>query len=115
MNIRAHFITICLAVVLALTGQSMAAARGAADATGKMVLCVGTQSVVVYMDEQGQPTQAPHFCPDCTLSLMDATPMDMAVSPSSLVLSAYITMVYVAAHSNVDAHSYLSRAPPSVV
>ena len=59
MNIRAHFIVICLAVVLVLTGQSMAAARGAADATGKMVLCVGTQSVVVYMDEQGQPVQAP--------------------------------------------------------
>ena len=50
MNIRAHFIATCLAVVLVLTGQSMAAARGAADATGKMVLCVGTQSVVVYMD-----------------------------------------------------------------
>lgn len=115
MNIRAHFIAICLAVVLVLTGQSMVAARGAANATGKMVLCVGTQSVVVYMDEQGQPAQAPHFCPDCTLSLMDGAPMGMGVSPSILVLSAYITMAYVAAHSNVDAHSYLSRAPPAVV
>ena len=115
MNIRAHFIVICLAVVLVLTGQSMAAARVAADATGKMVLCVGTQSVVVYMDEQGQPVQAPHFCPDCTLSLMDGAPMGMGVSPSILVLSAYITMAYVAAQSNVDAHSYLSRAPPAVV
>lgn len=115
MNIRAHFIVICLAVVLVLTGQSMVAARGAANATGKMVLCVGTQSVVVYMDEQGQPAQAPHFCPDCTLSLMDGAPMGMGVSPSILVLSAYITMAYVAAHSNVDAHSYLSRAPPAVV
>jgi hypothetical protein len=115
MNIRAHFIVICLAVVLVLTGQSMVAARGAANATGKMVLCVGTQSVVVYMDEQGQPAQAPHFCPDCTLSLMDGAPMGMGVSPSILVLSAYITMAYVAAQSNVDAHSYLSRAPPAVV
>ena len=115
MNIRAHFIAICLAVVLALTGQSMVAARGAANATGKMVLCVGTQSVVVYMDEQGQPAQAPHFCPDCTLSLMDGAPMGMGVSPSILVLSAYITMAYVAAHSNIDAHSYRSRAPPAVV
>ena len=115
MKTRAHFIAICLAVVLVLTGQSMAAARGAADATGKMVLCVGTQSVVVYMDEQGQPTQAPHFCPDCTLTLIDAAPMCMAVSPSILVLPVYFTMAYVAAHSNVDAHSYLSRAPPTVV
>lgn len=115
MKTRAHFIAICLAVVLVLTGQSMAAARGAADATGKMVLCVGTQSVVVYMDEQGQLTQAPHFCPDCTLTLIDAEPMGMAVSPEVLVLSPYITMAYVAAHSNVDAHSYLSRAPPTVV
>ena len=115
MNIRAHFIVICLAVVLVLTGQSMAAARGAADATGKMVLCVGTQSVVVYMDEQGQPVQAPHFCPDCTLSLMDGAPMGMGASPSILVLYQYITVSYVFAHSNVDAHSYLSRAPPAAV
>jgi len=115
MNIRAHFISIWLVVVLVLTGQSMAAVRGAADATGKMVLCVGTQSVVVYMDEQGQPTQAPRFCPDCTLTLIDAAPLCMAVSPSILVLPVYFTMAYVAAHSNVDAHSYLSRAPPTVV
>ena len=115
MKTRTHFIAICLAVVLVLTGQSMAAARGATDATGKMVLCVGAESVVVYMDEQGQPTQAPHFCPDCTLTLIEAAPMGMAVSPVILVLSPYITMAYVAAHSNVDAHSYLSRAPPTVV
>ena len=115
MSIRAHFIAICVAVVLALTGQSMAAVRGAADATGKMVLCVGPQSVVVYMDEQGQPTQAPHFCPDCTLTLIDVAPMGVAVSTSTLVLSPYITMVYVAYYSNVAAHSYLSRAPPAVV
>ena len=115
MNIRAHFIVICLAVVLVLTGPSMVAARGAANATGKLGLCVGTQSVVVYMDEQGQPAQAPHFCPDCTLSLMDGAPMGMGVSPSILVLYQYITMFYVSAHSNVDVHSYLSRAPPAVV
>ncbi|MDG1102863.1 MAG: hypothetical protein P8N75_05740 [Ascidiaceihabitans sp.] len=115
VNIRAHFIAICLAVVLVLTGQSMAGARGAAGATGKMVLCVGTQSVVVYMDEQRQPTQAPHFCPDCTLTLIDAAPTGTAVSPAVLVLSPHITMACVAAHSNVDEHSYLSRAPPAVV
>ena len=115
MNIRAHFISIWLVVVLVLTGQSMAAARGAADATGKMVLCVGTQSIVVYMEEQGQPTQAPHFCPDCTLALIDVAPMGVAASPPTLVLSPYIIMFYVASHSNVAAHPYLSRAPPAVV
>lgn len=115
MSIRAHFIAICVAVVLALTGQSMAAVRGAADATGKMVLCVGPQSVVVYMDEQRQPTQAPHFCPDCTLTLIDAARMGTAVSPAVLVPSPHITMACVAAHSNVDEHSYLSRAPPAAV
>jgi hypothetical protein len=41
--------------------------------------------------------------------------MGTAVSPAVLVLSPHITMACVAAHSNVDEHSYLSRAPPAVV
>jgi hypothetical protein len=115
MNIPSRFIVTCLFVVMALTGQSIAAVRGAADATGKMVLCVGATSVVVYIDEQGQPTQAPFFCPDCTLSLMKAAPVGMAVLPLVIVHATPVEIVNVAAHNNVATHLYLSRAPPVVI
>jgi len=66
--IRSPLIPLILAIILAFTSQTMAVARGASAATGQMVLCTGTGTVSVYTDAQGQPTGAPHFCPDCALN-----------------------------------------------
>lgn len=68
------FISICLALVLALTSQSMVTARGAAAATGQMVLCTGAGPLAIYVDAQGQPTSAPHICPDAALNVVFETP-----------------------------------------
>ena len=59
--------SLLLALMLALTGQSMAVARGAAAATGQMVICTGTGPVAVYTDAEGAPTSAPYICPDAAL------------------------------------------------
>ncbi|WP_299643623.1 hypothetical protein [uncultured Ruegeria sp.] len=61
-----------LSLLLVLTGQGLAVSRGMDRAVGQMVLCTGTGPVVVYMDEDGQPTAPPHYCPDYALSLMGA-------------------------------------------
>ncbi|EEB83849.1 hypothetical protein [Roseobacter sp. GAI101] len=63
------FIAIALVLMLALTGQSMAVARGASAATGHMVLCTGSGPVAIYFDAQGKPTSAPHICPDSALNV----------------------------------------------
>lgn len=62
------YLAIALALVLLLTAQSMAVARGAPEVAGQMVLCSGSGPVTVYMDTEGQPTAAPHICPECALS-----------------------------------------------
>ena len=54
-----------LTLLLALTGQTMAVARGATDAHGQMIICTGHGPVAVWVDGDGQPTDAPHVCPDC--------------------------------------------------
>ncbi len=59
-----------LALVLSLTAQSMAVARGAAPATGVMVLCLGGTVQPVLVDESGAPVAPRHICPDCALSLL---------------------------------------------
>lgn len=64
------FIALLLALLLTLTSQSMAVARGASDATGQMVICVGGGMVTVHTDADGVPTSAPHICPDCALHLV---------------------------------------------
>ncbi|MEX0307924.1 MAG: hypothetical protein AB3N12_11125 [Ruegeria sp.] len=61
-----------LSLLVILTGLGVAESRGIDRAVGQMVLCTGTGPVVVYMDEDGQPTRAPHYCPDYALSLLGA-------------------------------------------
>lgn len=52
----------------------MAVVRGAAAATGQLVLCTGTGPMVVYVDADNKPTSAPVLCPDAALHfLTDAT------------------------------------------
>ena len=75
--------SLTLAFVLALTSQSMAVARGAAPATGQMVLCTGAGTVMVYMDAEGQPTSAPHICPDAALNVL----LDLGVADVALAVS----------------------------
>lgn len=74
-----------LALMLALTSQSMAVARGAAAASGKIVLCTGAGPVAVYVDAQGQPTGAPHICPDSALNVLFDVSKPVLRSPTRLV------------------------------
>lgn len=82
MRRSTHILGCFLAVVIALTAQSAALARTMPDAAGQMVLCTGTGPVMVYFDEDGAPTAAPHLCPDCALSLI------LALDSSELELAA---------------------------
>ncbi|MTJ04803.1 MAG: hypothetical protein FH759_08955 [Sediminimonas qiaohouensis] len=72
---------IALALLLVLTGQSMALMRTAPDPAGQMVLCTGTGPITVLTDENGQPVGAPHICPDCAMSLFAAVPAAPEMPP----------------------------------
>lgn len=84
----ARFLRITLALMLALvvtlTGHASASVKGSRDATGQMVICVGSGPVAIYVDADGQPTEAPHYCPDCVMHLLDAV-----FGPEDLGLSLY--------------------------
>lgn len=85
--IRSLF-TLLFCFVLALTSQSMAVARGANVATDQMVLCVGMGTAVVYLDADGNETQAPHVCPDAAFLLVaDAKPPVLA-APERILSSS---------------------------
>lgn len=51
-----------LALLVALTSQELAAARG--HVGQEVVLCTGGGLVTVTLDENGKPTGPAHFCPD---------------------------------------------------
>lgn len=113
--IRAY-LGIALALMLALTGQSMAVARGATGPAGQMVLCTGTGPVSVLVDENGQPTGPPHYCPDCVLSLLDAAVP--YVPAAAIVRSAAAELAWPPAVETLSPAALLrahARAPPVMV
>ncbi len=48
----------------------MARAAGTPPAADQMVICTGMGPRVIYVDAEGNPTSAPHICPDCALGVM---------------------------------------------
>lgn len=78
-----RFLPYALSLLLVLTGQGLAMSRGMDNAVGQMVLCTGTGPVVVYMDENGQPTAPPHYCPDYAISLLGAVAVAQPVLPAA--------------------------------
>lgn len=62
-------IAACLALVLIVTSEAMAVARGQmATAPGTvMVICHGSGTDIVRVDSRGQPITPGHTCPDCAL------------------------------------------------
>ncbi|MBO9449138.1 hypothetical protein J7426_02640 [Tropicibacter sp. R16_0] len=80
------YIALTLSLLVVLTGQGMAASRGMDAAVGQMVICTGTGPIVVMVDENGQPTQAPAFCPEYALTLLGAVlPDEVALRPKTPV------------------------------
>jgi hypothetical protein len=65
-------LALVLSGLLVLTGQGVAASRGVGAAVGQVDLCTGSGPVMVHVDAEGQPTHAPHFCPDRALALLGA-------------------------------------------
>lgn len=109
------YLAVLLVAVMALTSQSMAVARGATGPAGQMVLCTGTGPVAVYVDEDGQPTDPPHICPDCALHLLAAVAApDIAPAPLPLRLSKQVFSA-VALRATSRALASSARGPPAAV
>ncbi len=63
-----RLLSLFLALVVVLTSQQLALARGQAMASGEMVLCVGGGLLTVAVDASGNPVGPAHVCPDGVMS-----------------------------------------------
>lgn len=103
-----HLAALALALVLALTSQGLAVARGQGMAVGSAVICVGGGLAVIALDADGQPVGAPHYCPDGVLSFAAvAAPAALAPAPARLIVIAAALPVAQAAPPA------LNRLPPA--
>jgi len=106
------FACLVFALVLGLTGQSMAFARGQAVATGEMVLCTGGGIVSVPVDAEGNPTGPAHICPDCALSLIVMAEAG-SKAPAALIWCGMVLVVPDAPVVMAKRHETgLPRGPP---
>lgn len=78
-----------LCLLLVLTGQALAVARGAPLPVGQVELCTGSGPVMVALDADGNPISAPHYCPEGVLSLIQA----LALAPLDLQPVGQVTSV----------------------
>ncbi|MEN8832911.1 MAG: hypothetical protein ABF285_12990 [Pacificibacter sp.] len=113
MRLLKPILAFVFAAVIIATSGAMASARGMArDASGEMVLCVGTGSVTVLMDADGQPLGVAHFCPDCALASLAVVATDEAVvQPSFSAKTLPVTPVQIA-QAPVDGVFTTARGPP---
>jgi hypothetical protein len=100
--------SLLLALVLVLTSQSMAVARGGSAATGQMVICTGSGPMAVLVDADGQPVEAAHLCPDATLQVL--TDVD---APLPAFLRAGRVLVPEAMRACAPCTRALRQTPPS--
>ena len=90
----------------------MAIVRGASAAAGQIELCVGDDIKTIYVDAQGQPTKAPHICPECIISMADALGFDPAVilcEEFSALGSGTVATNFLSDDQSVG---FVARAPP---
>lgn len=105
-------IAVVLALLLVLTAQAMAVARGM---PGAVVLCTGTGPVTVLTDAEGQPVGPAHICPDCTLSLIVALAQAGPVTAHPMGRAVAVALPAVARLAAREIQPFSARDPPAVV
>jgi hypothetical protein len=109
-----RLIHIALALLLVLTSQQVALARGAA--TGQLaVICGPAGLIAVALDDQGQPSGMGHYCPDGMLALAStAVPPVVLAAPQGVVASPWAAPVAMLVPHPPLRHG-AARGPPALV
>ncbi|AMY68003.1 hypothetical protein [Frigidibacter mobilis] len=70
-----------LALLLGLTSQSLAAARGQTRVGEAVVICSGDSFVTIELDARGNPVGPAHLCPDMVLAFFAAMDLPPVMLP----------------------------------
>lgn len=101
-----------LIAIVVLTSQQLALARGQAVAMGNMVMCVGGGFVTIAVDAKGNPTGAPHVCPDGVQAMaFDPGEPGRPIPVGSVTVPRYLALPCTAAPS-LHLQTPQARAPP---
>jgi len=113
-TLRTH-LALSLSLLLVLTSQTMATARGSPTPVGQAILCTGSGPVAILVDAEGQPTGQTHICPDCAFSILDSV-IPPSIAPIRLSQSAISRTIEIESETLPSAPAaFAARAPPEMV
>lgn len=92
----------------------MAVVRGASAAAGQIVICSGTTTEIVFVDAEGMPTEAPHFCPDCVVSFSDDRPVALGIRQADVLFLQWPGLAATPSRAEAFKNHHLPRAPPEL-
>ena len=105
---------LALSLMLAITSQAMALARGHAAPVGQVVLCIAGGLATVMVDAQSNPTGPAHICPDAVQHLADGPGLAAPLAQPATRLAA---LEFAPARALPARHTpdraFLARGPPA--
>lgn len=108
-----HLVAALAVVATVLTAGAVGAARGQAMAVGEIVICANGGAVTIAVDAEGNPTGAPHWCPDCVLSTLAGLPAVPVVVEPPPRMSAAPPVIALGLSPAAPAAAPLARGPPA--
>ena len=113
MKRTAHLLSFTLALLIAVTSQQMAMARGMArDASGQVILCTSQGVMTVTLDAQGEPMEFVHICPECALTLMAFADAPISTENAVIYIQILAQTPVTALEMPVIPTRTQARAPP---
>ena len=111
-----RLLSLTLALLIAVTSQQMAIARGVTtNAAGQVILCTGQGVVTVTLDANGDPIEPAHICPDCALSLLDVVAGYSAPAPWVIHSSTLVQTIVDKLQSPTVPPVAHARGPPVII
>lgn len=107
-----------VALVLALTGQTVALARVQIATGPTIVICSGDGPIEITLDADGNPQPAKagvHVCPDCILHIIAAPDMAQPALERPAARSHPVVPVPVQLSTTLAAPPSCARGPPAAV
>jgi hypothetical protein len=101
-----------LILMLALTSQGLAAARGQPRAVSELVICAGAAVITLSVDRDGQPVKHSDFCPDMAPQLLAGVSVDAPLPVVRAGAARAVLFMPVTRIAGRDAPSAQARDPP---
>lgn len=108
-------LVLLLALLLGLTSQSLATARGQTRIGEAVVICSGDSFVTIELDAQGNPVGPAHLCPDMVLAFFAAMDLPAVALPGRDGRIERVALPPGRATASQSAPPANARAPPLAV